>query len=52
MNAKPSASPTIDELLVVDGHAENPPNETKVIQVMFVAEPRVGINLESVVVTR
>ena len=44
-------SRTINELLVVDGHGENSANEPEVFNVMFIAEPRVRVHLERVVVT-
>ena len=49
---KACVSLTINKLLVVNGHAKNPANKTKVVQVMFVANPRVRIDLEDVLVTR
>ena len=42
---------TIEQSLVVDGHAHDPTYEPKVLQMMLVAEARVWVDLESVVIT-
>lgn len=36
---------------MVNGHGKNPANEAKIIQVSLVAESRVGVDLECVIVT-